>query len=51
MEWAVKILARATGTDIDVQELTAVAIFCCLGLLVSLVTAMVFGPNIWAALL
>ena len=50
MEWAVKILTRATGTDIDVQQLTTVATFCCFGLLVSLVAAMVFGPGIWADL-
>ncbi|WP_426409252.1 hypothetical protein [Bradyrhizobium ganzhouense] len=51
MEWAAKALARATGADVDVEEIKAVAIFCCAGLLLSLAVAMVFGPNVWAALL
>jgi hypothetical protein len=50
MEWAAKALARATGTNIDVEEFTTVAIFCGAGLLVSLAVAMIFGPDvlIWA---
>lgn len=50
MEWAVKILSRATGTDIEAQEFTTVAIFCGAGLLISVVTAMFVGPDILAAL-
>ncbi|MCK1341700.1 hypothetical protein IVB38_38435 [Bradyrhizobium sp. 38] len=49
MEWAAKALARATGTDKDVEELKAVAIFCGAGLLLSLSAAMVF-PDLWSAL-
>jgi hypothetical protein len=51
MDWAAKTLARVTGTDVDVEEFKAVAIFCGAGLLVSLAVAMVFGPDLWAAVL
>ncbi|WP_426612857.1 hypothetical protein [Bradyrhizobium sp. McL0616] len=51
MEWAAKALARATGADVDAEEFKAVAIFCGVGLLLSLAVAIVFGPGVWAALL
>ena len=50
MEWAAKALARATGTDVDGEEFTTVAMFCGAGLLMSLVMAMYFGPDLWASL-
>lgn len=49
MEWAAKALAGATGTDKDIEEVKAVAIFCGAGLLLSLSAAMVF-PDLWSAL-
>ncbi|WP_426611167.1 hypothetical protein [Bradyrhizobium sp. McL0616] len=51
MDWAAKALARATGTNVDVEEFKAVAIFCGAGLLLSVAAALAFGPDVWAALL
>lgn len=51
MEWAAKALARATGGDVHIEECRAVAIICGAGLLLSVAAALVFAPDVWAALL
>jgi hypothetical protein len=51
MEWAGKALARAAGAEVDADEFKAIAIFCGAGLMLSLAVAIVFGPDVWAALL
>jgi hypothetical protein len=40
MHQAAKMLSRIMGRDVDIEELKVVAIFCGIGLLVSLLVAM-----------
>jgi ABC-type uncharacterized transport system permease subunit len=40
MHQAAKLLSRIMGRDVDIEELKVVAIFCGIGLLVSLLVAM-----------
>jgi len=40
MHQAAKVLSRIMGRDVDVEELKVVAIFCGVGLLVSLLAVM-----------
>ena len=40
MHEAAKLLSRIMGRDVDIEELKVVAIFCGIGLLVSLLVAM-----------
>jgi hypothetical protein len=42
----VQALSRATGTEIDVESLTKVAIFCGIGLLISLLAIGTYGLDL-----
>ncbi|MFT4115075.1 hypothetical protein [Bradyrhizobium sp.] len=44
-----KAISRATGTSVDVETLKVLVIFSGAGLLLSLVTAMIFGSDLAAA--
>jgi hypothetical protein len=46
-----QLLSRATGTEIDVESLTAVIIFCGIGLLLSLVSIAAYGLDLSLAFL
>jgi hypothetical protein len=41
-----KVLYRTTGANVDVEVLKTIAIFCCSGLLLSLVMSMTFGLDL-----
>lgn len=47
MEWTAKALARATGTDTDLDELKIGRDLLWSRMLLSLVAAMAFGPDVW----
>ncbi len=40
MRQAAKMISRIVGRDVDIEELKVVAIFCCVGLLISLLAMM-----------
>lgn len=50
MEWTAKALARATGTDTDLDELKIGRDLLWSRMLLSLVAAMAFGPDVWGLL-
>ena len=43
MHQAAKMLSRIMGRDVDIEELKIIAIFCGVGLLVSLLAAMILN--------
>ena len=45
-----KAISRATGTSVEVETLKVLAIFSGAGVLLSLVSAMIFGSDLGAAL-
>jgi len=45
-----KAISRATGTSVDVETLKVLVIFSGAGLMLSLMSAMIFGSDLGAAL-